>query len=175
MNSETGSESLRWYVIHTHPRQEDRAERNLLSEGLETLSPKIKQRRYNQYTGELAYVIKPLFPRYIFARFDADVWLHHVRYTRGVHCVVSFGEYPTPVDGEIITIIRSRIGEDGFVRISDQLLPGDRVMVKDGPLKNFIGIFEREMKDCDRVMILLTTVGYQAHIMIERDLLRKIT
>jgi transcriptional antiterminator RfaH len=168
------SDNQCWYVIHTHPKQEERAERNLRSEGLQTFYPRIKERRFNKYTGEIGYVIKPLFPRYLFARFDPYVWLREVRYTRGVHCVVSLGESPTPVDGEIIAIIRSRLGDDGFVRIGEKFHPGDLVMVKDGPLKSFVGLFERDMRDSDRVMVLLTTVGYQAHVMIERDLLKKI-
>ena len=46
-------------------------------------------------------------------------------------------------------------------------------MVKDGPLKNLAGIFEREMKDTDRIRILLESVSYQAHIEIERDMVEK--
>lgn len=167
-------DAVRWYVIHTHPRQEDRAERNLRSEGLETLLPKLRERRYNQYTGEPTQIIKPLFPRYLFARFNASELLHKVSYTRGVHCVVAFGGRPTPLESDIIALIQSRIGADGFVRIGEELKPGDQILVRDGPLKNFIGIFEREMKGSDRVMILLTTIGYQAHVMIERDLLQRL-
>lgn len=167
-------DAVHWYVIHTHPRQEDRAERNLRSEGLETLFPKLRERRYNQYTGEPTQIIKPLFPRYLFARFNASELLHKVSYTRGVHCVVAFGGRPTPLESDIIALIQSRIGADGFVRIGEELKPGDQILVRDGPLKNFIGIFEREMKGSDRVMILLTTIGYQAHVMIERDLLQRL-
>jgi hypothetical protein len=47
-------------------------------------------------------------------------------------------------------------------------------LVKDGPLKNFAGIFEREMKDVDRIRILLETVSYQAHIEIDRDMVKKV-
>jgi transcription antitermination factor NusG len=87
--------------------------------------------------------------------------------------VVSFGEVPTSIDEKIITMIQANIKEDGFVRFVEEIRTGDRVIVKDGPLKNFAGIFEREMKDTDRVRILLETVSYQAHIEIERDLVKK--
>ena len=85
----------------------------------------------------------------------------------------SFGEGPTPIAEEVIMLIRSNIKEDGFVRIDEEIMPGDRVMVKDGPLKNFAGIFEREMKDTDRIRILLESVSYQAHIEIERGMVKK--
>jgi len=71
-------------------------------------------------------------------------------------------------------LIRSNIKEDGFVRIDEEVKPGDRVMVKDGPLKNFTGIFEREMKDTDRIRVLLETVNYQVHSEIEKDMVKKV-
>ena len=87
--------------------------------------------------------------------------------------MIGFGERPASMDEEIISLIRSNIKEDGFVRIDNEIKPGDRVIVKDGPLKNLAGIFEREMKDADRIRILLETVNYQAHVEIARDMVRK--
>lgn len=162
----------RWYVIHTHPKQEDRACSNLEVLGAPTFNPKIRERRYNQFVISPTYVTKPLFPRYIFAQFKVSDLCHKVRFTRGVYKVVSFGEGPTPIDEEIVVLIRSNI-EDGFVRIDREFKLGDRIIVKDGPLKNLAGIFEREMKDTDRIRILLETVSYQAHIEIARDMVMK--
>jgi transcription antitermination factor NusG len=162
-----------WYVIHTHSKQEDRAGSNLMVLGIPILNPKIRGRRYNQFVIVPTYVMRPLFPSYIFAQFKINDLYHKVRFTRGVYNVVSLGECPTPIDKEIIRMIRSNIREDGFVRIDEEIMPGDRVVVKDGPLKNFAGIFEREMKDTDRIRILLETVSYQAHIEIEKDMVKK--
>jgi transcriptional antiterminator RfaH len=163
----------RWYVIHTHPKQEDRACSNLEVLGAPTFNPKIRERRYNQFVISSTYVTKPLFPRYIFAQFNVSDLYHKVRFTRGVYNVISFGEGPTSIDEEIVALIRSNIKEDGFVRIDKGIKLGDRVIVKDGPLKNLAGIFEREMKDTDRIRILLETVSYQAHIEIARDMVKK--
>jgi len=163
-----------WYVIHTHPKQEGRAGSNLRVLGIPIFDPKIRGRRYNQFSIATAYVTKPLFPRYIFAQFKVHDLYHKMRFTRGVYSVVSFGEGPTPIAEEVIMLIRSNIKkEDGFVRIDEEIKPGDRVMVKDGPLKNLAGIFEREMKDTDRIRILLESVSYQAHIEIEKDMVKK--
>jgi transcriptional antiterminator RfaH len=162
-----------WYVIHTHPRQEDRVDNNLRSAGIETLAPCIKKYSYNNYTGEVTHKIKPFFPNYIFARFEATRLLHKIRLTRGVHSVVCYGSTPANVDNSIIATIQSRIGEDGYIEIKEALKPGDEVIIEDGPLKDFRGIFERETGDVDRVMILLQTVSYQAHLVIEKEMLRK--
>jgi len=167
-----GNKAL-WYVIHTHPKQEDRASSNLRVLGIPIFNPKIRERRYNQFTIIPTYVAKPLFPRYIFARFKISDLYHKVRFARGVNSIVGFGEGPTSIDEEIIALIQSNVKEDGFVGVNEEIKPGDKVVVKDGPLKNFSGIFEREMKDTDRIRILLETVSYQAHVEIERDIVKK--
>jgi transcription elongation factor/antiterminator RfaH len=172
MNEATSANIIRWYVIHTHSKQEDRAESNLRVLGVQTFNPKIKERHYHQYKDTLIYVPKPLFPRYIFARFKIYDLYHKVRFTRGVYNVVSFGESPTPMAEEFIALIQSNM-EDGFVRIDERIRPGDKVIVMEGPLKNFEGIFEREMKAADRIRILLESVSYQAHVEIKRDMVKK--
>src|SRR5215813_12539295 len=172
MNKATVGDATRWYVIHTHPKQEDRAVSNLRVLGIPIFNPKIRGRRYNQFVIAPTYVIRPLFPRYIFAQFKINDLYHKVRFTRGVYSVISFGGSPTPIDEEIIMLIQCNM-KDSFVRIDEEIRAGDKVIIKDGPLKNFAGIFEREMKDADRVRLLLETVSYQAHIEIERDLVKK--
>src|SRR5262245_20124580 len=108
----------RWYVVQTKPKQETRAELNLRQWSIATLAPKLREIRHVR-SGERAYHITPLFPNYLFARFDAEAQTAKIRLTRGVQRVVGFGEYATPVDDAIIELIRSQIAEDGFVRIPD--------------------------------------------------------
>ncbi len=173
MDAEQFLDTTSWYVIHTNPRQEDRAEDNLRAWGVETYFPKIKECRFNRFTDEPIYYIKPLFQGYIFARFEYRALCHKIRFTRGVQTVVSFGNIPIPVDDEIIISIKSRSDESGFIKLVDDLAPGDEVVIMGSPLNGFHGIFERKMKDTDRVSILLTTVQYQAHVLIEKHMIKK--
>lgn len=156
-----------WYVIQTKPRQEDRAVCNLHVWGIETFSPRFKEFR-QQRLGVAVFSIKHLFPQYIFARFDLGSLLHRVSFTRGVHGVVRFGGEAVPVADEMIGIMQTQAGEDGFIRIGEDFKHGDKVLIKEGPFENFIGIFEREIKESDRVRILLTTVNFQGHVTVER-------
>ncbi len=133
--TQSASNDLRWYAIYTKPNEEDRVGYNLMAWQVETFTPQLLKRRYNKFTGTHQNVAKPLFPRYIFARFRADQMLHKVCFTRGVQSVVSFGGKPASIDDEIIEMIRSRIGPDGFVRTSEELRPGDKVVIREGPLK----------------------------------------
>lgn len=173
MGIERWAESRQWYVLHTHLKQEQRANENLRSWGVETLYPKLRTRRYNEFTGAPTYLTQPLFPRYIFARFNVREQLTKIRFTRGVHNVVCFGDGPAPVDQNVIDIIRDRIDQNGFVKEDDELKPGDKVVISAGPLRNLMGIFEREIKGSDRITILLTAIEYQGHLVVERDLVHR--
>jgi transcription elongation factor/antiterminator RfaH len=164
-----------WYAIHTNPRQETRAAENLRSWGVETFSPKIKVRRTNPYSGTITYVPNHLYPGYIFGHFHADSLLSKVHFTRGVHSVVSLAGVPIPVDDEIIAIIKARIGQDGFVQIGERLEYGDQVIVKDGRFKDLAGMFEKELEGSNRVQILITTISFQAHVHIDKELVKRVS
>jgi transcriptional antiterminator RfaH len=166
-------DALRWYVVYTHPKQEDRVVKNLRAWELETFSPRIKERRCGQYGGP-TYVLKHLFPRYVFARFRVGRLLSKVHYTRGVNQVVRFGDTPAQVDDEIIQLLQTHVDEEGFVRLGEELKRGDRVVIKNGLFESFVGVFEHELKDTDRVSILLSTVSFQSRLVIEKDLVAKI-
>jgi transcriptional antiterminator RfaH len=163
-----------WYAIRTHPKQEARAESNLRAWQLEIFAPAFRESRWNQANSSTSHSIKPLFPQYIFARFDLESMLQKVRFTRGVHSVVTFGDRPAPVEDEIISIIKSRIGKDGLISFDDDLKTDDEVLITDGHFKSMCGVFERDMRDSDRVMVLLKTLNYQAHVIVERSLVRKL-
>jgi transcriptional antiterminator RfaH len=163
-----------WYAIHTNPRQEMRAESNLQAWGIETYLPKIRESNLNQYNGDRIWLIKPLFLRYLFARFRFNVFGHKIRYTRGVRDIVGFGEAPVPIDGEIIKLIQSRHDEFGYVKLEEEICQGDEVVVKDGIFKGIQGIFERKTSSSDRVVILLKAIQFQAHVVVDRGALRKI-
>jgi len=166
---------LRWYVIRVCPKQEERANANLLAWGLETFNPKAKEQRLHPFTEEPFYVTKPLFPGYIFARFNAEELLGKVCYTRGVQTVVSFGERPTPVDDDVINLLQLNVGEDGLIRIGEGFRQGDKVKIHGGAFNSLVGIFKREVKDTERVVILFETLRYQGQVEVERRLIEKVS
>ena len=163
-------DTLTWYVVRTHNKQEERANSNLQAWGVETLNPKLLVNRCNQFTGQLSRVVKPLFPGYIFARFRFNDLYHRIRFTRGVQSFLCFNNEPTPVDEEIMSLIRTRIGADGFVKAEAELKAGDEVVINEGRFQKLHGVFEREMQDADtdRVTILLSSVNFQAHVVVDR-------
>jgi transcriptional antiterminator RfaH len=165
-------EPQRWYAIHTKPKQEDRADANLRHWGLDTLTPRVADPWRDVSSHKAVDRVRPLFPGYLFARFDATALLHKVRLTRGVHSVVGFGELATPIDDEIIEFIRSRLSEDGCALL-DAFQPGDAVEIVDGPMRSVVGVFQRDLGDQDRVVILLTAIGTCARVNVAKALVRK--
>lgn len=172
MSVEFLEERPTWYAIYTKPMAESRVESNLRAWRLEAFAPKIRTRHDNQFTGKPVYVTRPLFPRYIFARFQLGGLMHKVTFTRGVQNIVSFGGCPAVIDDQIIELIKSQVDEQGYVTM-DALRPGDKVVIKGGPFKDLVGIFDSSLKDHERVSILLATVSFQSRIIVGRDLVAK--
>jgi transcriptional antiterminator RfaH len=160
------SSSSAWYVIHTKPRQEDRADASLKTLGLETLNPKV------QPTLTCAYSM-PLFPRYIFAHFHLEQMLRKVRWSRGVHNIVEFGGTPATIDGSTVELIRSRLTKCSPVVTDSPFHIGARLRILEGPFRDLIGVFERQIQDKERVMILLSYLDFHARLIVDKTALER--
>ena len=143
---------MNWYAIYTKPKCEDSTARLLSSAGIETLSPRI--RVLKRVRGKYADVTEQLFPSYIFGCFDSQKHGHMIRYTRGVKYIVG-KENPLAVLPEIIGVIRERMRDGIVTPVPEDIRKGDRVLIKEGPFKDFYGIFQRDMPGKARAMILL--------------------
>jgi transcriptional antiterminator RfaH len=145
-----------WYAVYTKPKKEDSVAFFLQNIGLEVLNPKIKFRKFKR--NRLTDVIEPLFPCYLFANFDKDKYAHLITYTRGVRYVVG-KKNPLAVQDEVVNVIKDGIEDNNLIVIKPSTFKnGDKVLIKDGPFKDFYGIFEKEIKGHERVMILLETI-----------------
>lgn len=164
----------RWYAIYTKANEEGRAGNNLQGWGVRTFMPRTRELRRNEHSRRQVSSVKHLFPRYIFAQFEAASLLHKVNFTRGVCHVVSFGYGPTPVDDLLIDTIKSQIGKEGFIRLDEDFNCGDSVRIKAGLFENLHGTVVDDLKDCDRLVVLLSSVSYQGRLMIEKALVKKL-
>lgn len=152
---------MNWYAIYTKPRCEESTARLLNKAGIETLSPRIRvvKRVRNRYID----VVEQLFPSYIFASFDREEHSHMIKYTRGVKYIVG-KENPLVVHSEIIEAIKVRMEGDIVVQAPEDLIKGDRILIKEGPFKDFYGVFERDLPGKKRSMILLDALHCKLEI-----------
>ena len=98
---------IHWYVVNTQPNGEERARLNLERQGFDVYLPRyLKHRRHAR---RIERVRRPLFPRYLFVRFDPDTaqW-RSINGTFGVAHLVSHGNQPVPVPDNIVDAIQAR-------------------------------------------------------------------
>jgi transcriptional antiterminator RfaH len=158
---------MNWYAIHTKPRQESLAVINLQHEGVEVFFPKLRRKRTIRRVRK--WVTGPLFPCYVFGRFDIKQSARLVKYAGGVTNIVSFGGKPAMVDDAIIAAIHEHAEKDVVTIQASPFKAGDIVEIQTGPLRGLQGIFEREMSDRDRVVILLETLAKGTRVQVSRE------
>jgi transcriptional antiterminator RfaH len=165
------ADAPRWYVVRTKPKQELRAEANLRAEEVEVFAPRIRQPFSHRGSTSCSDRVEPLFPSYIFARFDFVTFYRKIRLTRGVHAIVGLGEAATPIDDATIEALMSRVETDGFVRVYAPR-QGDLVDIVGGPLRSLTGVFESGLNGGDRVRILLTMLASSARVELPKAFIR---
>ena len=162
-------ELMDWYCVHTKPKKEAMAELYFREKvGLEVYYPRLKRR--NTIRRVKRWVVGPLFPRYLFCRFELAEHYRTVRYAREVIGIISFGDRPAVVEPAVIDQLKSWAGEAvDVVTIHPNPKPGDTVEIKDGAFRGLRAVVERDMNDQQRVALLLTTLAYHARIVVHRD------
>jgi transcriptional antiterminator RfaH len=154
-----------WYAISAKPHQEFLAESNLRNLGVETFLPLLREARVIRRKPQDVTV--PLFPGYLFAKFDLERSYRGILYARGVRRIVSFGSAPAVVDEELIGGIKSHTVADGVARLGSAFSQGQLVRIHRGPLHGLEAVFEREMKGEQRAILLLRALSYQARVIVD--------
>jgi len=156
-----------WYAVSTKPHQEKQAELHIKQCGIECFLPLLKENKIIRRTRKT--VIEPLFPGYLFARFDLDKHCRAVSYATGVRKIVEFGSGPVELDATMIDAIKERLN-DGYVTLMPvRPVHGQIVHIKGGPLAGLEAVFMREMTDRNRVLLLLNTLGFHAKLTLNID------
>jgi len=161
-----------WYVVQTKPRNEGRAQFHLEREGIETLNPLMET--YCSKGGKSTVALKPLFPNYIFARFILEQDYPKVKWARGVNKVVGRGREPIPISDIVVSEIKNRIDDDCVVKRAYDLNPQDTIKIKEGPLRDLTGIFDRWMSKEGRIRVLLSLIGYQTSVQLHYSQVEKV-
>ena len=93
-----------WYGIRTYSNQEKIAATVLADRGFESFLPIYQTRRVR--TGRVVNAELPLFPGYVFCRFDY-CRRSPIITVNSVASIVSFGKQPTPIPDEEIDTVRA--------------------------------------------------------------------
>ncbi len=112
-------ETDKWFALQVRTRWESSTESLLSGKGFETFLPKYNNRvRRN---GRMKDVEAPLFPGYVFCRFDAQDRLP-ILITPGVISVVSRGRLPIPLEDSELAAVQTIVHSKLPVQVSVSLL-----------------------------------------------------
>jgi len=157
-----------WYALYTKPHKEYQVSSFLESKGYETYLPTMRVRK----NGKEKSV--PFFSCYLFIHMDASLDFSQVGWTPGLRAIVSFGGQRAVVPDNAIHLMRQRLAQlQGSVYPTDLFRPGDRVVAKSGPLRDFEGVFERSLSSRNRARVLVDFLGRWTPCEVEIDCLEK--
>jgi transcriptional antiterminator RfaH len=157
-----------WYVVQTQVNAETKAAGNLVRQGFEIYLPRYLKRR--SHARKIEKIAAPLFPRYLFARIDmATQRWRSIQSTFGVSRLVCNGADPAPVATQVLSSLKAREDESGYVKLDQKFALGERVRVLAGAFAENLGLFDGQA-DRDRVAILLDLLGRKVRVSIEADM-----
>lgn len=161
-----------WYVAQTKWAQEKYACQQLQGQGVTCLLPVFSRVRLRN--GRVRGVTpQPLFPGYLFVRFDPEV-VHTtaIKGTRGISTLISFGGLPAVVPDRVIAQLEA--GWEGVPLTTDAPENGDRVMIEDGVFEGLEAAW-CEPDGTKRAILLLTLMNRQVRVPVENHMRFHIT
>ena len=147
-----------WYVAQTLSRAEAIAERHLNRQGFQSFCPRFRKLR--RHARRVDEVLTPLFPGYLFVRFDPqlDPWLS-INSTIGVSRLVGpRANLPQAMPETAMEALFERSEQGVVSRILPVFEPGQQARLVTGPFADQLVTIEA-LDAHDRVRVLLDILG----------------
>lgn len=164
------TEGLSWFAIQTKSSREKFVAEILRGKGYEEFVPLYRSRR--KWSDRFKELDLPLFPGYVFCRFDPGRRLP-VLTTPGVLMIVGHGRTPVPIlDSEIEalrTVVRSKLQTQPW----PYLKAGQRVRIEGSVLTGLEGIL-LEMKNACRLIVSVNLLHRSVAVEVDRNWVRPI-
>ena len=161
----------KWYPVYTNPRAEKKAHEALLNKGIEAYLP--LRRQLKQWSDRKKWVEEPLIKSYLFVhiaeRQQADVLM-----TRGIARFIYFGSKIAPMPNHQIDDLKLLMSSSLELEITEEdLLPGEKIILKAGPLKGMTGeiISYRSQK---QLILRLESLGCSVIIHVAASLINRL-
>jgi len=150
-----------WYALQVRSRWERSTSVVLSGKGYQTMLPTYRtQRRQGRRERES---LSPLFPGYVFCRFDLSCRLP-ILVTPGVISIIGQGRVPTPVSPDEIEAVQLLVSRDLPAQPWPYLEIGQRVRIGTGALQGVEGIllgFKGQLRIVISVSLLRRSVAIQ--------------
>jgi transcription antitermination factor NusG len=155
---------LFWYAVQIQSRLGNIASATLRGKGYEEFLPLYRSRR--RWSDRIKELEVPLFPGYLFCRFDMGERLMPILTTPGVIGIVGVGKTPVPVGDQEIEAIRAILRSGLAAQPWPFLRVGSKVYIEGGPLAGVDGI----ITNTDKVYRLVVSISLlQRSVAVEID------
>ena len=162
-------DKMLWYALHVRTRFEKIIAQNLRLKGYEEFLP-FYRRAVRSSAGRVREIQLPLFPGYLFCRFNAINRLP-ILVIPGVNAVVGTRQDLLPVDESELDAIRAVLNSKAFCEPWPYLEIGQRVVVDRGPMAGAEGIVQI-LKNKYRLVISVSMLQRSVAVEIDRDCLK---
>lgn len=153
-----------WFALRVKPRHEKATAWALHNKGYEEFLPQYRSRR--RWSDRIKELDIPLFPGYVFCRFDPEDRLP-VLTTPGVVSVIGMGKTPTPVEASEIVALQVVVQSGLQAQPWPFLEVGQAVRIELGPLAGLEGILT-DFKNRQRLAVSVTLLQRSVAVEIER-------
>jgi transcription antitermination factor NusG len=157
-----------WFALYVKSRFERVTEQCLTGKGYEAFSPVYPSKR--KRSDRTKVIEAPLFPGYVFCRFDLQRRLP-ILTTPGVVQIVGAGSQPEPVSLVEIQTLQSVAASGRSVEPWPMLRQGQRVMIESGPLAGTEGILVT-VKNHLRLIVTITLLQRSVAVEVDSDSVR---
>jgi len=158
-----GSASHSWFALQVRTRHEQGVAAHLEGVGYELFLPKYKCRK--KWSDRIKEAEIPLFPGYLFCRFDPQDRLPILK-APGVIKIVGYDHQPVPVDEVEISSLQRLVTSGLPNRPWPFLQVGDPVKIELGPLRGLEGIIV-DFKGSHRLVLSVSLL--QRSVAVEID------
>ena len=159
--------SKEWFILQFKSNSHHLAAKNLNRQGFETFLP--LHDTTSRGTSRFINTSKPLFPGYMFIRFDkAESEWHKINNTYGVSRLITFNSILKSIPTIFVDNLMKRYDLSGKLIPIKKLKKGDHVTVLKGPFANFIATVEKYEAD-QRIWILMDLMGRKTKIQTPSD------
>lgn len=159
-----------WFAIRVRSNFERIASTVLRHKGYEELVPYYRIKR--RWSDRFKEVQLPLFPGYVFCRFDPLDWLPIIQ-TAGALYVVSSGRIPVPVDEREMESLHALVRSGVLARPHAFLRVGQRVVITGGPLRGVEGVL-LEFKTSYRIVVSISLLQRSVAAEVEEDWVQRV-
>lgn len=157
-----------WFALQVKPRYEKSAAVVLQSKGYEHLLPTYRPKP-GKVAGESE---RPLFPGYVFCRFDPQI-RNPIVTTPGVIRIVGCGKTPTCLDDAEIDAIRAIDRAGMQAEPHPYIRAGEAVRVTEGPLRGVEGIVVGA-GEASRLIVSVTLLQRSVAVQVDRGALEPV-